>query len=286
MPELPEVETIRRGLEKYIVGKSIKSVDIRLKKIFRGDPDLIIGLRVIGVRRYGKGLVIDLSNDYSIAVHVKMTGQFVYQGKETLNNFHPKLGLPEVLPSKHTHVIFRFKSKINDESLVLFYNDIRQFGWINVAKTSEVLSLPFFKSLGQEPFRDLSLWLFKKILSSSSMPIKPLLMDQNKISGVGNIYANDALYGSGIDPRRPGKSLGSRESSRLYKVLLEVLQRGIDYGGASEINYINVEGKKGSYQDHFLVYGRAGIPCTSCKTPIKRIVQSGRSTFFCPVCQA
>jgi formamidopyrimidine-DNA glycosylase len=283
MPELPEVETIRRGLEKYIVGKMITGVEVRLARLFTGDAHEIVGARIEGVRRFGKGLVIDLSNGYSLTAHVKMTGQFVYMGEEK-KNFHPNLSLPNDLPNKHTHVIFSLVGE-SGEAGTLFYNDIRQFGWLKVVKTNEVKSQPFFKALGPEPFSDLTLPLFKKIVTSSTMPIKPLLMDQGKISGIGNIYANDALYASAIDPRRRSNSLASLELESLFTAILEVLAEGLRHGGASEINYIQVDGGKGSYQDHFLVYGKGGKKCVRCGSIIERIKQGGRSTFFCPACQ-
>ncbi len=283
MPELPEVETIRRGLERCIVGKIIIGVEVRLTKMFGGDPHEVIGARVEAVRRFGKGLVIDLSNKYSLTAHVKMTGQFVYVGQET-KGFHPKLATPTNLPDKHTHVIFGLESDGGEKS-TLFYNDIRQFGWLKVVKTSEVKEQPFFKALGPEPLADLTQELFTKIVSTSSMPIKPLLMDQSKLSGVGNIYANDALYASGIDPRRKSNTLTQEERERLFVSLLAVLEKGIALGGASETNYIQVDGGKGEYQNHFLVYGRSSEICQRCGNPIERIVQAGRSTFYCPTCQ-
>lgn len=302
MPELPEVETIRRGLKKYIVGKTIADVEIRLPKIFQGDPKAIIGAEFVDVRRYGKGLVMDLNNGYSLTAHVKMTGQFVYketkrieEAKGAMKNFHPKLGIVGELPNKWTHVIFTLSDKHHKGTSfleasrtapsVLYYNDIRQFGWLKIVKTPKVHDLPFFKGLGPEPFADLTLPIFEKIVSSSVMPIKPLLMDQKKISGVGNIYANDALYLARIDPRRSAKSLSETEIHTLYQAVLEVLQKGIEYGGASETNYITVEGGKGSYQNHFLVYGKTGEVCRRDGGIIKRIIQGGRSTFFCPACQ-
>ncbi|HVZ58597.1 MAG TPA: bifunctional DNA-formamidopyrimidine glycosylase/DNA-(apurinic or apyrimidinic site) lyase [Patescibacteria group bacterium] len=284
MPELPEVETIRRGLERYIVGKTIASIEIRLGKIFQGDPQQLLGAQIIAMRRYGKGLVIDLSNGMSITAHVKMTGQFVYVGPETRKNFHPKLDLPLELPTKHTHVIFQLRAG-NGERSSLYFNDIRQFGWLKVIKTSELQEQPFFTSLGPEPLRNLTIQQFSHILASSSMPIKPFLMDQHKISGIGNIYANDSLYLARIDPRRPAKSLTSLEVDNLFAAVEEVLQKGIAYGGASETNYINVEGGKGEYQNHFLVYGQKGKRCPRDQGEIVRLVQAGRSTFYCPMCQ-
>ncbi len=283
MPELPEVETIRKGLEKYIVGKAIEGVEVRREKLFTGEAHEVIGAQIEAVRRFGKGLVIDLSNGYSITAHVKMTGQFVYVGQET-KNLHPTLDIPQKLPHKHTHVIVTLRDESGEKSQ-LFYNDIRQFGWLRVVKTSEVKNQPFFKSLGPEPFSDLTLSIFKKILLSSNMPIKPLLMDQAKISGIGNIYANDALYASFIDPRRKSNRLADHEQQSLFTAILEVLERALTYGGASETNYIQVDGGKGEYQHHFLVYGKQGEKCIRCGTSIERIKQGGRSTFFCPTCQ-
>jgi formamidopyrimidine-DNA glycosylase len=283
MPELPEVETIRRGLEKYIVGKTIAGVEVRLTKQFTGEAHELVGTKIEAIRRFGKGLVIDLSNGYSITAHVKMTGQFVYLGEET-KNLHPTLGIPRELPNKHTHIIFTLHNKDGEESM-LFYNDIRQFGWLKVVRTSEVKNQPFFKSLGPEPFSDLTLPLFKKIVILSSMPIKPLLMDQAKISGIGNIYANDALYASGIDPRRRSNTLTQAEVECLFTAILEVLEKGLQHGGASETNYIQVDGGKGEYQNHFLVYGKSGEKCVRCGSTIERIRQGGRSTFLCPACQ-
>jgi len=284
MPELPEVETIRRGLEKHIVGKTITGVEVRLARLFTGEAHELVGSRIEAIRRFGKGLVIDLSNGYSITAHVKMTGQFVHEGNES-KGFHPNLITPFHLPDKHTHVIFTLRDIDGGES-TLYYNDIRQFGWLKVVKTTEVKNQPFFKALGPEPFADLTLPLFKKIVISSTMPIKPLLMDQGKISGIGNIYANDALYASCIDPRRRSNTLAPLELESLFTAILEVLEEGLRHGGASETNYIQVDGGKGSYQDHFLVYGKSGKKCVRCGSIIERIKQGGRSTFFCPTCQS
>lgn len=284
MPELPEVETIRRGLERTIVGKDITEIKVRLAKLFYGDPHILLASSIESVRRFGKGLVIDLSNGYSLAAHVKMTGQFVYVGHDIAKNFHPKLPHPDNLPTKHTHVIFSLLSKEGHVS-TLFYNDIRKFGWIKVLRTDSLWEDPFFKSLGPEPLSSLTRQQFVHILSSSTMPIKNLLMDQSKISGLGNIYANDSLYAAEIDPRRKSCTLDQEEGERLFNAILEVLNKGLLYGGASKTNYITVEGKKGQYQDHFLVYGKDGKPCMRCGTEICKIKQGGRSSFYCPTCQ-
>jgi formamidopyrimidine-DNA glycosylase len=269
MPELPEVETIKLGLQKHVVGRKIIGVDVLFPKILSGDLNNVIGATVKDIRRFGKGLVVDLDNNFSIAVHVKMTGQLVY-GK-----------FPVVFP-KHTHVVFR----LNDAGeAYLYYNDVRRFGWIKILKTEDVAELPFFKSLGLEPLKNLTGDKFRIVLRGNRMPIKSLIMDQQKIAGIGNIYACDALYMAGIHPERPALSLTDAEASGLFVAIEDVLRKSIAVGGASASNYVNALGEKGSYQDHFLVYKKEGEVCRNCSSLILRIKTGGRSTFFCPECQ-
>lgn len=281
MPELPEVETIRLGLQKYLVGHVIKRIDVRLSKMFLGDPKNAEKAKVTAARRFGKGLVIDLDNAHSIAVHVKMTGQLLYTGKKVPKDTKVAIGkIGKVLPNSATHVIFHL-----DEGAVLYYNDIRQFGWVKLVKTIDVAELPFFKGLGPEPFRDLDYKTFRKILSSKKSPIKPLLMDQKIISGVGNIYANEALYTAKIHPKRPASSLTETETRRLFDVIEAVLKKGLAAGGSSEWQYVNALGEEGSYQKIFQIYGQDGKKCKNCGATIEKFQMSGRGTFFCPVCQ-
>ncbi len=291
MPELPEVETIKLGLKKYLVGHRIENVEVRLKKLVSGNTEVILGAKVIDVRRFGKGLVIDLDNGYSLAIHIKLTGQLIYRGSdvsEASQVSEEKIG--GKLPNKWTHVIFKIKNqkskiKSNEENSYLYYNDLRQFGWIKIVKTNEIPKMPFFKEMGPEPFKDLTFPIFAEIISSSNTLIKPLLMDQKKIGGVGNIYANDALFWAKIDPRRKAKSLSESEIQKLYIAVLKVLKDGLRFGGATEINFVNVLGQEGNYQNHFLVYGREGEKCRICGSEIRKIKLSGRGTYFCPKCQ-
>ncbi len=279
MPELPEVETIRRGLEKHVVGYTIIAIDVRLAKQFHGQKSDVLGATITGVRRYGKGLLIDLSNDYSLAVHVKMTGQLIFRStSETLAE-----GSIGELPNTWTHVIFALTR--DSQSATLYYNDQRQFGWIKVVKTSEVAQLQFFKSLGKEPLKDLSLQDFTQLLSRTKTPIKLLIMDQSKMAGIGNIYANDALYRAKIHPKRPANSLSTAEIKTLFEAIEAVLRKGIEVGGASESHYVDVVGGKGQYQHFFLVYGKDGDVCARCGDVIERLVLGGRGTFVCPTCQ-
>ncbi len=279
MPELPEVETIRGGLEKYLVGKTITGVEVMNTKIFEGQVSYLKGGKVVGVRRFGKGLVIDLDNSFSIATHIKLTGQFIYRGPED-KDISVSKNLVGELPSKFTRVIFHFTNKGT-----LYFNDIRLFAWMKVLKTSDIKTLPFFKGLGPEPFKDLTLEYFQNVLNKSGGAVKAVLMDQKKIGGIGNIYANDALNLAKIDPRRKGKSLTPVEIKKLYESILEVLKRGLKYGGATEINFVNAVGQGGKYQEHFLTYGRQGQKCYNCGQIIKKIFLAGRGTYFCENCQ-
>lgn len=280
MPELPEVETIRRGLEKHIVGRTIVRVDVRLPKMLSGDVEKLSGTTVIAVRRYGKGLVVDLDNGYSIAIHVKMTGQLIYQGRGVPSGSLPHMGKVGRLPGSATHVIFYL-----DQDDKLYYNDVRQFGWLKIVPTEKVSELEFFKSLGPEALSNLTLEKFRGILASTKAPVKPLLMEQKKIAGIGNIYANDALFLAKIHPKRPANSLSKDEGTTLFEAIEAVLKKGLAVGGASEWQYVNVLGEAGGYQNFFQVYGQVGKPCPNCGTKIEKIVMGGRGTFFCPICQ-
>lgn len=279
MPELPEVETIRRGLEKYVVGHKIEKVKIIHPGIFEGKQDLVGGAKVTGVRRLAKGLIIDLDNLYSLAIHIKLTGQLVYRDKETekIDVSKEKVGS---IPNAFTHLVFDL-----DRDAKLYYNDQRRFGWIRVVPTKEVLEMKFFKTLGPELFKDLTKEVFHTIVSSSGVKIKPLLMDQEKIGGIGNIYANDALFRSKIDPRRPAKSLTKDEIDSLYDSLVAVMEKSFEEGGASELSFVNVLGQEGGYQRHALVYGRRGEKCKVCGGKIEFFKLAGRGTYFCPTCQ-
>jgi len=281
MPELPEVETIRKALENYLVGHKITEVKVNAPKIFSGDKTVLIGGKVKSVRRFAKILCLDLSNGYSIVVHIKLTGQFIYRGPNLKNI--PGLSKKVIggIPGKHTHVVFSL-----DRGGALYYNDVRRFGWIKVVKTNEVEDEPFIKKLGPEPFGKLTFELFSGVLSKSGRPIKIVLMDQEKIAGVGNIYANDALWLSKINPKKPANSLSLDKQKELYGAVHKVLRQGIKYGGSSELAYVTPDGKEGSYQDHTLSYGWEGKPCKRChRAKFIKYFLGGRGTYVCPVCQ-
>jgi len=292
MPELPEVESIRIQLEKFLVGSPrggalwghiIKKLEIRNPK-YEIEKEKIENTKITGVRRFGKVLVIDLSSNYSIVTHVKMTGQFIYQGPNLLNAKSLSHKVVGGLGGKHTHVIFNL-----DRGGVLYFNDYRRFGWMRLEKTSNIQKSKnpnnYIGKLGKEFLKDLTLEEFSEILVKSKKPVKLLLMDQQKMAGVGNIYANDALWLARIAPQRIANSLQTTEGKKLFGAVEKVLKEGIKRGGASELAYVAPDGSEGHYQDFTLVYGREGEPCKVCKTPIEKIKLGGRGTYFCPVCQ-
>ncbi len=281
MPELPEVEAIKLQLGKFLKGHKILSVEVKNRRTFQGDEKKIIGGKTLGTRRFGKVSVIDLDNKYSILTHVKLTGQFIYRGPNLKN---PKSLSPKVtggIPGPHTLVIFNL-----DKGGKLYYNDVRRFGWIRIEKTADVENESFIKKLGPEPFKDLTLEKFKTLLSKTKRPVKVVIMDQEKMGGVGNIYATDALWLSKINPKKPANELNVAEQKELYEAILSVLKEGIKWGGASELAFVKPDGTEGQYQGHTLAYGHTGQPCERChKAKFEKYFLGGRGTYWCPNCQ-
>jgi formamidopyrimidine-DNA glycosylase len=287
MPELPEVETLRRQLEKAIVAKTINKVEVLRAKSFKGDPKAFIGKKIEKIERVAKILIIKIFNfQFSIfnylLIHLKLTGQLIYQDKDKrVFGGHPTPDWVGKLPSKHTRVVIDFT-----DGSKLFFNDMRVFGWLKVVESEKELEKELVGFKGLEPLtKEFTEENFAKKLQRTSRPIKLALMDQALIAGVGNIYCNDALWEAKISPIKPAKKLGSSEIKKLKESLEKVLNLGIKYGGASENTYRQLSGFGGKYQEHFLVYQRQGKPCLRCKTPIKKIQLGGRGTYFCPKCQ-
>jgi formamidopyrimidine-DNA glycosylase len=281
MPELPEVESIKLQLQKYLVGHKIEGVEVRNQKIFQGQAKDIVGAKVKDVRRFAKVLAIDLSNGNSLVIHIKLTGQLIYRGPNLRQV--PNLSKKVVggVPGPHTHVTFNL-----DRGGNLYYNDVRRFGWIKVIKTLEVEKSGFIGKLGPEPFRDLTLEHFKSVLAKTRRAIKVVLMDQSKIGGVGNIYANDALWLAKVNPRTSASSLSDQVAKQLFNAIHTVLKSGMKYGGASELAFVTPDGREGEYQKHTLAYGRQSEPCERChKAKFTKYFLSGRGTYVCPVCQ-
>lgn len=284
MPELPEIETLRLQLTDLIVGQKIKSIEILRKKCFFGEPSFILGRKIKGLRRFAKMLVIDLEGNLYVIVHLKMSGQLIIRSKSIESRIkNRKIIITDPilknLPNKHTRVIMSFVS--GDK---LYFNDMRMFGWMKIVGGQTLKNL--IKNYGPEPFKDLTMEKFKRILAASKKPIKLLLMDQTKIAGVGNIYANDSLFLSGIHPKTGASTIENKRIEKLYNSLLLVLKEGIKYGGASRNNFRNAYGGKGEAQYHFRVYSKEGEMCPGrCGGRIKKIKLGGRGTFYCAICQ-
>jgi len=286
MPELPEVETVRRGLHELIIGRSIKSVTHDTSKSFPNAPhdvdEFMVDAKVVDVRRRAKVLLIDLSTDYTLVIHLKMTGQLVFVGDIRFGAGHPSDSLVNQLPDKSTRVTIEFK----DESH-LYFNDQRKFGWMKLIPTLEVPNIDFMKKVGPEPLEaDFTAVQFaERFKRRAKTSIKAALLDQTVVAGVGNIYADESLWGARIHPKRLVGSITQKEFEDLHTELREVMNLAITKGGSSNHTYINAEGKKGSYMDFARVFRREGLPCPRCGTTIIKFKSAGRGTHICPHCQ-
>jgi len=286
MPELPEVETIRRQLFKNIVGKKIAEVRILEKKQFIGEFDDIIGAQIVNVWRRAKLLGFGCDNKKTILIHLKLTGQLVFVADHK-NAVVIKMPRPlpfgsDQLPGRTTRIIIRFA-----DGSWLFFNDLRKFGWVKVIKSQnlKVKNLGY----GPEPLgREFTVEYLKRIFSKTRRTIKIVLMDQKKIAGIGNIYANEVLFEAKIDPRRTADSLDNSEIKRLCQAIVDILKEAIRLKGTSAADDAYVQPNNaapGNYQRRLQVYQREGKECFHCGGEIVRIKQGGRSTFFCPHCQ-
>ncbi|MFQ5740414.1 MAG: bifunctional DNA-formamidopyrimidine glycosylase/DNA-(apurinic or apyrimidinic site) lyase [Acidobacteriota bacterium] len=291
MPELPEVETIRRGLVEHVKGLTIRDVVWRECRIFQLPAERLgRELRAQSIReitRRGKFLIFELDRHYCI-VHLGMTGQLTVRDPARADSKrfyrHPNTGLQRIrqhAPDPHTHLQICFEN-----GKALLFRDIRKFGRVHLLeKGSEVLSI-FFRKLGLEPFSEqYVLAAFLKQFAKRKVRTKSLLLDQSFVAGIGNIYADEALFWAGIHPSRRVTTLRRYEKERLFHVIHAVLRRGIRFGGTTLRDYINSEGESGSHQEELMVYGRAGKSCRSCGSRIEKIVISQRGTCFCPLCQ-
>ncbi len=280
MPELPEVETIKSDLCKTVSGKKIVRVRIYNSKVIRQPSSVAFknsleGLSIKRILRRGKLLILELSNGKFLTVHFKMTGQLVLRQSGPVGK---KISVIHSPGKTICRVTFYLSS-----GMILDFNDQRLFGELRLI--DDWRKLKFIQSLGPEPF-DLTSADFKDMLSKRKTQIKPLLLDQTFIAGIGNIYAAEILFRAKINPQRPAQSLVDKEQCVLYKEIQKVLKNAIKHGGSSVDDYVRVSGKNGDYARFHQVYGRAGKPCFVCARPIVRITQGGRGTYFCPYCQA
>ena len=303
MPELPEVETVRRGLSTLIIGRTVAAVEHDTPKGFPNATtdvrQFLIGATVTDVRRRAKVLLIDLSTAYSLVIHLKMTGQMVFVGNgiqvaevhglkhdstqpERFGAGHPNGSLIGRLPDKSTRVTLTFTDGSH-----LYFNDQRKFGWMKLMPTLEVPNIDFMQKVGPEPLEaDFTPEMFAaRFIRRPRTSIKAALLDQTVVAGVGNIYADESLWGAKIHPLRRVETLTHAEFGRLYTELRAMMNLAIEKGGSTDRNYVNAEGKRGSYLDFARVFRQEGKPCPRCGTTIIKFKAAGRGTHICPHCQ-
>ena len=279
MPELPEVETIKRGLSKFIISKKLTQADILCEKSFIGTP--VTG-KVKTIRRFGKALIIDLDNGQSLMIHLRMTGQLIYDSaKDRYAAGHPSENFVASLPNKQTRVVLKF-----DDHTTLYFNDQRKFGFIKVVPTTEVEDEPFIKKLAPEPWIMSPDEFYEKLQKHKNSPIKAVILDQTIICGLGNIYADEALFASKIHPNQKAGALTKKDAETLLKNACMVMDRSIASGGSTMATYVKADGTRGDYLEKFAqVFRREGQPCPDCGTKIVKIRVAGRGTHICPSCQ-
>ncbi len=277
MPELPEVETIKRGLKGFILRQKITKITVLCDKSFIGEPKTG---KIIAIRRFGKALVIDLNNHYSLMIHLRMTGQLIYDGKERYAAGHPSDNFTAELPNKQTRVVLSL------ENGTLYFNDQRKFGFIKTIPTSEVEQDAFIKKLAKEPWQMSAVELYQKLQKHPNSIIKAAILDQTVICGLGNIYADEALFASHIHPERKCSSISKKEAEDLLDSARKVMDDSINSGGSTMATYVKADGTKGDYLEKFAqVFRREGQPCPICGTKIIKIRVAGRGTHVCPHCQ-
>lgn len=273
MPELPEVETVRRGLEKLIIGNQIKQVKLPYPKVITGDSQAfitgVLNATFKAIDRRGKYLLIRLSNGHTIVSHLRMEGQY---SVEPLNT----------LPHKHTEIIFEL-----DDQRAVFYNDTRRFGRMVLTTTDhEAVEVKSLGKLGPEPTEiSLRLPYMVDIFSRSKKPVKSFLLDQTKIAGIGNIYADEVLWQSKIHPETPANELSENQLATLRQNIISEMAMAIENHGTTVHSFSNVFGEVGQFQNKLEAYGRVGQPCLRCGEPLVKIKVGQRGTTYCPVCQ-
>lgn len=272
MPELPEVEAVRQGLSLLVTGKTITEVAVYWPRIIES-PEVerfkqqLLGEKIESVGRRGKYLIFELTH-YQLVSHLRMEGKYeVHQLQEPL--------------AKHTHVVFTF----TDQSQ-LRYLDVRKFGRMALLPKGTALNYKGLAKLGPEPIPgDFLLATFQQQLKASQKAIKPLLLDQKLVTGLGNIYVDEALFQAKIHPEQPASTLKKSEVEALYESIIDVLARAVEAGGTTIRTYLNALGEAGKFQISLKVYGQTGEPCSNCGTPISKIKVAQRGTHFCPSCQ-
>ncbi len=277
MPELPEVETVCNGIKPYLEGACIVSSKVMNSKLRIPVPsnfsELIKGQKILKVKRRAKYILIYLENELVIVIHFGMSGRLKLADTSFFQEHKSEI--------KHDHVFIELS---NNRSIT--YRDPRKFGLVTVLDKNEFANFRFFKKLGLEPLSSqLNADEFFKILQSSRRSVKSVIMDSSLVVGIGNIYASESLFSAGVNPERIASTVTKKEATKLYKAIVDTLEQAIKAGGSSINDYAQADGSTGYFQHHFLVYGRTDKPCKKCKTPILRIKQNGRSTYYCEKCQ-
>ncbi|KRL27411.1 DNA-(apurinic or apyrimidinic site) lyase formamidopyrimidine-DNA glycosylase [Limosilactobacillus frumenti DSM 13145] len=272
MPELPEVETVRRGLLKIAAGRKISGIDVYYGKTITNDVEkfrqALIGQTIVTVDRRGKYLLFRFTNDLTMVSHLRMEGKY----------FNQPIGGPI---DKHTHVVFEFT-----DGSELCYHDTRKFGRMTLVKTGEEMTVGGLKTIGPEPTaNDFTLPYFKAILAKSRGKIKPFLLNQRHVAGLGNIYADEVLWMSKVNPEQPANSLTDQQIRDLHDNIIKELARAIEYKGTTVHSFTNAFGDAGAFQNQLNAYGHAGDPCPRCGTKMVKIKVAQRGTTFCPHCQ-
>lgn len=299
MPELPEVETVKRGLNAFIVSKQVKSVSVfnSPKSFPNSESDVtkfLKGAVVTAVRRRAKVLLIDLSSAYTLVIHLKMTGQLVFvadvsedlvAGSSDLRfgAGHPNDSLIGELPDRSTRVVFDFTDGSH-----LYFNDQRKFGWVKLYPTVEVPNIDFMQKVGPEPLEDsfVAKDFIQRVRRRSGTTIKAAMLDQTVLAGVGNIYADESLWGAKIHPATRVRNVTDKQLATLLHEIKYVMNLAIEKGGSTNKNYVNAEGKKGSYMDFARVFRREGLTCPRhSEVIIEKTRVASRGTHICPVCQ-
>ena len=283
MPELTEVETIRRGLSECLVrekGGKVLRVTVSSGKSFMGEPSKIMGTEVVEIRRRGKALIFDFANRMSVICHLRMTGQLVWVGKERFAGGHPSDNFIDELPNGQTRVAVKFQQG------TLFFNDQRKFGFMKVCPTNRVEEDEFIRSLAKEPWQMKPEEFYRRIQRHKNAPIKMVILDQTVVAGLGNIYADEALYYAKIYPKRKAGEISEEEAAVLLEGARKVMEKSLDAGGSTIRNYVKADGTKGDYLELFAeVYGREGEKCRRCGAEIVKMKVGGRGTHYCPECQ-
>jgi formamidopyrimidine-DNA glycosylase len=287
MPELPEVEVVKKSLESKILNLVLSKVQLNTKKlrykIISSDFKKIVGKKIISIKRRSKYLLINFSNKITVLVHLGMTGKFfIKESKKNLErvSFYYETNNKN---KKHDHIIFNFKKDVT-----LIYNDVRKFGFIKIIDSKNFLKNKHLNILGPEPLsKEFSFSYFKKKILNKKNNVKNILMDQKFVSGLGNIYVNEILFLSQINPKKKIRGISDKEIKKIVANTKRILKKSIDLGGSSIKDFNDSSGKRGRFQQKFKVYNRQGLMCSSrnCKACVKKTYIAKRSTFYCNICQ-